>query len=333
MNGPALELEFEITPAERSGAGRARALAAAATAGAGLLVVPATGPEPALRELLAAARAAKLRVVLAVHGRAPEGGCPNDAATLVESAARIARAAAIGADALELAAFGFPEGDPAAPPAARFLATLCHCAGCLRRLAARGLDGAKLLSKARGLSGAASQAAGGGVPLTRPEEIGPWLVKQLGARESAALLATRKESLAAMTQELRKHLVAGTVLRARAHPSPFVGGERFGGGLLALSDWLDGFTIDAPPAPPGAAMPDAATLAAAVKSARSAALPESRFTVRLAAPAADAAATLSPLARASRKEGAAALRLVSDGSADSGTAAAWKSALAGTLGG
>lgn len=329
MSQAAFALAFELHPDELTGAARTRALAAAAAIGAVEVVLPPQKNASAgMGEGLVAARAAATRVTITAVGMALDGGCPNDAAIVAESASRAAAMAAHGADVLELAGFGFPDGDPDAPPAARFLGALCRCAGCLRRLAARGLDGAKLLAKAAGLAGAATRAAATGTALARPEEIGPWLVQQLGARESAALLATRKEALAAMVQAIRKRLPTGAVLRARAHPSPFVGGMRLGGGLLALSDWLDGFTLDAPAPAPGADAPDPATLAAAVKSARSAALPESRFAVRIAAPKAAAAPALTPLARAARKEGAVALRLVSDGRCAAPDLAAWQAALA-----
>lgn len=326
----AIEIEFELQESEATGVARARAIAAATAIGARHVVLPLALAEAAAsadaRAAVASARAAKLAVTLPVQGGALAGRCPNDAATLQESATRAQAAAALGADALELVGFGFPAGDSSAPPAARFLAALCSCSGCLRRLAARQLDGAKLVAKARALAQSAREAAEGGTALARAEEIGPWLVKQLGAKELAALLATRKEALAAMVQEVRKRLAGGAVLRAIVHPSPFVGGRALGGGLLALSDWLDGFTLDAA----GTAAGEGAAAGAAIKSARTAALPTSRFTARLAAPAASAAsATLPTLLRAIVKEGVSGVRLVSDGRCADAEVAAWKAALSG----
>ncbi|MSR46837.1 MAG: hypothetical protein EXS13_07220 [Planctomycetes bacterium] len=306
-----MEFEVELADGDRRGAARKRAFAAAAALGAKRIAIHDDAAEETgeARELVAAAKAARLEVVRIVDGGAARGRCPNDPAALREATARAAAVASRcvgghGAAAIELVGFGFPAGGEEGVRAQRFLAALCECAGCVRRLAARQFDGAKLIAKAKKLIAASAAASAGGTALERPEEIGPWLVKQLGASESAALLATRKEALVGAVQEVRKVLPAGVVLRAVAHPSPFVGGRALGGGLLALSDWLDGFTLDA--ATPATTAP--ATIAAAVKSARSAALPTSRFTLRLALPPPSECAALIAQLKAAEKEGAVAVR-------------------------
>jgi hypothetical protein len=223
--------------------------------------------------------------------------------------------------------FGFPESRAATSGALRFLDALCTCAGCARRFASRKLDATKLAAKARQLVAAGRAGdAKGATPLERPEEIGPWLVRQLGAAESAGMLSARKESLVALVQEVRRRLPPGVALHAVAHPSPFVGGRALGGGLLALDDLLDGFTLDGPA---DVATVDAKSLAAAVKSARTAALPTSAFTLRLALPAAERRDHVAALLKSASGEGLASIRLAGAGAWPAAAITDLRNALAG----
>lgn len=327
-----IDIECEWMAEELRGTARTRALAATMTLKAKRVAVPsdeAAGTTAAI----GAAREAKLAVVALVEP--PRTGCPNEAkgrAAAIDHAESVARA--LAPDALELVRYGFPDGgfpdgglpksDAALPGAGRFLAALCRCDGCARRLATRQLDAAKLAAK---VEKALADVRAGKVtgPLERPEEIGPWLVKQLGGAESAALLSVRRESLVALVQEVRKRVAKTVELQALAHPSPFVGGRAIGGGLLALADWLAGFTLDRS-TDAEALAPE--RLAAAVKSARTAALPTSRFTLRLPLPDARERPALIAALQAAAKEGLAAVRLVDAASWPEADLVALRTALA-----
>jgi len=307
MSGSPIGLAIELADEERSGAARTRALAAAKALGAGGVAF-AAGDDDATRATIDAAKGAGLAVTLQVAGGALAGKCPNDPDARTAAAARAGDAATKHAPAaIELVGFGFPESRAALDGALRFLDALCGCAGCARRGAARKLDVAKLAAKGRKLVEAAGGASAtkGAPPLERPEEIGPWLVRQLGAGEAAVLLSVRRESLVAQVQDVRRRLPPGVALRSVAHPSPFVGGRALGGGLVALADLLDGFTLDGPA---DLATADAKSLAAAVKSARTAAQPSSAFTLRLALPGPEGRDATKSLLRAAIGEGLAAVR-------------------------
>ncbi|MBL8841033.1 MAG: hypothetical protein JNL90_05810 [Planctomycetes bacterium] len=322
-----IEVECEWMDEELRGAARTRALAAAATLKAKRVALPCD-ETAAAKAAIGAAREAKLAVVALVEP--PRAGCPNEAkgrAAAIDHAESVARA--LAPDALELVRYGFPDhgsqgNDGALPGAGRFLAALCRCEGCTRRLATRQLDAAKVAAKVdKALADVRTGKATG--PLERPEEIGPWLVKQLGGAESAALLSVRRESLVALVQEVRKRVAKTIELQALAHPSPFVGGRAIGGGLLALADWLAGFTLDLA-SDPEALQPE--RLAAAVKSARTAALPTSRFTLRLPLPDARERPALIAALQAAAKEGLAAVRVVDAASWPEADLVALRTALA-----
>ncbi len=303
-----IDVEFELTQDELRGAARTRAFAAVTALGVKRIALLA-GDEVAAKGAMVAAREAKLAVVAIVEGGAPAGRCPNDAKVRAAAVERAGVAATrLAPAAVELCGFGFPDSRAAASGAARFLEALCTCEGCARRLATRQLDATRIASKVKKLIETARAEAGKeSTPLERPEEIGPWLVKQLGAMESAALLSVRRESLVALVQEVQKALPKGVVLQAVAHPSPFAGGRALGGGLLALTDWLESFTLELAATDDPL---DAPRLAAIVKSARTAAMPTSRFTLRLPMPPLERRTEQVAALRAAAKEGLAGVRLV-----------------------
>src|SRR5262249_31108911 len=87
-------------------------------------------------------------------------------------------------------------------------------------------------------------SGGRGKPIERPEEIGPWLARELGAAESANVLSARRETVVSLIGEVRKRVPRDIHLHAMAHPSPFVTGAAIGGGLLALGELVDAFVLN-----------------------------------------------------------------------------------------
>jgi hypothetical protein len=247
----------------------------------------------------------------------PWGLCPSHpdvrayAATLAEDVAmRLAPAA------IELEAFGFmgyghtSHHDKAGVKldgAHDFLLSVCFCQHCTRRMQSRDLDAKKLAEKARRLVKDYLDRGGpeaGNPRLEKPEEIGPWLTKQLGAKECAALLSVRKEVVVSLVEDVRKRVPPEIELTAMVHPSPFKTGSEIGGGLLALGDVVDAFVLNL-------FHGDVAKMRAEVKSARTAATPETRFFVNLRAFAPDSEneASFREKAKAVTDEGAAGLRI------------------------
>ncbi len=225
--------------------------------------------------------------------RYPWGLCPShpDArAYAVALAADVAER--LEPAALELEAFGFmgyahqSHHDKAGvrlDGAHDFLLSLCVCPHCATRMATRTLDARRLAEKARKLVKEFLDRGGSGEGeprLERPEEIGPWLAKRLGAAECASLLSARRESVVSLIEEIRRRVPRLVRLRAMAHPSPFVTGAAIGGGLLALGDLVDSFILNL-------FHGDCARMRVEVKSARTAATPATRFAANLRAFAPD----------------------------------------------
>jgi hypothetical protein len=191
-----------------------------------------------------------------------------------------------------------------------FLLSLCFCESCGRRMAAREIAAARLAEKARKLVKEFLERGGpepGAPRLERPEEIGPWLVKRLGARECASVLSVRKECVVSLLGEVRRRVPAKVKLHAMAHPSPFVTGAAIGGGLLALGDLVDSFILNFHHLGPG----DVARLRAEIRSARTAATPTTRFSANLRAfpPDAESEAQFIEKVAAARAEGLDEIRV------------------------
>jgi hypothetical protein len=191
-----------------------------------------------------------------------------------------------------------------------FLLSFCCCSACSKRAAARRVDVANIAEKARKLVKEFLERGGpepGGARLDRPEEIGPWLTKRLGAAEFAAFLSVRRETVVSLVQELRERVPAKVKLHAMAHPSPFVTGAAIGGGLVALAEVVDATILNLFHAD-GAS---AARVASLVKTARTAATPAMEFFVNLRAfaPDSESEASFVEKVAAAAREGVSGLRV------------------------
>ena len=248
--------------------------------------------------------------------RYPWALCPshpvvrNYAAALAEEVA-----AKLEPAALDLEAFGFmgyahaSHHDKAAVQldgAHDFLLSLCFCSSCAKRMAARKVDAAKFAEKARKLVKTFLERGGEtkGGALNLPEEIGPWLAREIGALESANVMSARRETVVSLIAEIRERVAEDVELHVMAHPSPFVTGAAIGGGLLALGELVDGFILNL-------FHGDVARMRAEVRSARTAATPTTSFAANLRAfpPDSTSAASFAEKVAAVRAEGVGEIRV------------------------
>ena len=258
-----------------------------------------SAPKPGEKELARAARDAAVKAGLTVNAwvvgsqrgqlggancfgdRFSSGLCPSDPAARAAAVALACEAAArLEPAALDLEAFGFMGcADPKLDGAHGFLLSFCCCEHCSARLAVRKVEMKSLAEKACKLVQRFRDQgvpAAGAAPLSKPEEIGPWLARELGGKECAALLSIRREAVVELLQEIRQRVPKRVKLHAMAHPSPFVTGAAIGGGLLALDPIVDAFILELFHA-------DATRMRAEVLSARTAAKPTTKFFANLRA--------------------------------------------------
>ena len=232
-------------------------------------------------------------IVNAFGERYSWGLCPSHPDARAYAVALAADVAAkVEPAALELEAFGFmgyahhghhDKAGVELDGAHDFLLSLCFCEHCTRPMAARKVVVAKMAEKTRALvkefldrGGAPGRNGEAHERLDKPEQIGPWLARELGAKEFASVLSVRKQVVVSLVEGIRKAVPSKVKLFAMAHPSPFVTGAAIGGGLLALGEIVDGFVLNL-------FHGDAARMRAEVKSARTAATPATRFFANLRA--------------------------------------------------